>query len=219
MKKKYFVIILIMILFLTCGCTKINNYSDEDLILQVLEQSKVKSNVALNGYKIYMPVGMILLNDAKSNNILYSEGEKYYLYVDLLSYYNKSETKYSSNDTTNTFLYKNIDYNGKKGYVSVLKKDEQYFLEVVYNYGKIEVLTSNYRQAIVKAITVLNSIEYNNNIVESMVGTNILDYSEEEYTLKQPDGITHDSSLKYDGEYVDTENELPDEDIIKVQTH
>lgn len=218
MKKRYFVIILITVLFFMCGCTKINNYDDKDLILQVLGQRKIKSNVALNGYKIYMPVGMSLLNDAKSNNILYSEGDKYYLYVDLLSYHNKTLTEYSVSDKKDYFFYEDIDYDNKKGYVAVSKKDDTYFLEIVYNYGKIEVLTNNYRQAIVKSLIVLNSIQYNNNIVESMVGSNILDYNEEEYALKQPSGKVHDSSLKYDGEYVDTENELPDEDIIKVQT-
>ena len=92
-------------------------------------------------------------------------------------------------------------------------------LNIYYNYAKIEVLTSDYKMAIIKSLLVLNSISYNDKIIESMVGGNALNYDEEEFLLKQPeDKDMNQDSLQYDGDYVDTENELPDEDIIAVQS-
>jgi hypothetical protein len=53
----------------------------------------------------------------------------------------------------------------------------------MYNHAKIEVISSNLKKALVNSLIVLNSIEYNDKIIESLIGSNVLDYDEESYKL------------------------------------
>ena len=85
MKKKYFFVLIILLLVFVCGCSNVQNLSVDEAIDRVIGVEH-KTSVALNGYKFYLPKGMTLLNDANGNNVFYSSYEKYYLYVDLLSY-------------------------------------------------------------------------------------------------------------------------------------
>ena len=217
MKKKYFFVLIILLLVFVCGCSNVQNLSVDEAIDRVIGVEH-KTSVALNGYKFYLPKGMTLLNDANGNNVFYSSYEKYYLYVDLLSYYNKKYIDYEL-DLEDNIYYRDLSSDDKKGYILVKKSYDKFLLNIYYNYAKIEVLTSDYKMAIIKSLLVLNSISYNDKIIESMVGGNALNYDEEEFLLKQPeDKDMNQDSLQYDGDYVDTENELPDEDIIAVQS-
>ena len=100
----------------------------------------------------------------------------------------------------------------------ITKQDNNYFLEVMYNYSKIEVVTKNYKEALLKSIIILNSIEYNDKIIESLIGKNTINYNEEEYNYLNPSENTS-SFLEWKemyGEYKPSENELPDEDKIDI---
>ena len=90
--KKY--IIGIAILLLLTGCTNIYDSSYDQLIDETLKEDNVDKNTYLEGYKLYLPSHITLIRDIDSNNILYSYGDKYYLYVDLISYYNKKQNEY-----------------------------------------------------------------------------------------------------------------------------
>jgi len=222
MRKRY-LILFIVILSLTTGCSfnNINELTNSELAQVILENNNSRTNTAHRGYKFYLPKNMTMIKDQNSNNVLYSESEKYYLYVDLLSYYKKNNNEYKINSEKKAIFSKILDYNGKKGYILVTEYENKYFLEIMYNHAKIEVITKDHHKALANALVVLNSIKYNDAIINSLVGDNILSYGEEEYTLLSPSSGTNDF-LKYEEEFGifdDKEGELPDEDKIEIKNN
>ena len=125
-------IILFMGLFIVTGCVNINDTDYDELIDIVLEGEDKKTNTYLEGYKLYLPLHMTLIGDLNSNNILYSGGDKYYLYVDLISYYNETENTYNIDHSSYIYSHQ-IDYNDKTGYVVVTNSKGGYLVEVLYN--------------------------------------------------------------------------------------
>ena len=102
---------------------------------------------------------------------------------------------------------------------ALTKQDNNYFLEVMYNYSKIEVITDNYKESLFKSITILNNIKYNDKIIESLIGENTINYNEEEYSYLNPSKNTS-SFLEWKemyGDYKPEPNEIPDEDTIDIK--
>ena len=157
---------------------------------------------------------MSLLNDENGNNVLYSFGDKYYLYVDLVSYYNKVSNNYKVNDDSNA-IYSEIL--GNDGYVLVTQYNNEYFIEVMYNYAKIEVISSDIKNAISRSLVVLNSISYNDNVIETLLG-NSIDYNEEKFELLGP-SVNTENFLKYEEDYgtYEDDGKAPDEDKIEIK--
>ena len=209
--RKYLIGVIVLLL-LVCGCSNINDLSYNDVVSYSLE-SKAKANTALKGYKIYLPKDMSLLNDVNGNNVLYSFGDKYYLYVDLVSYYNKVSNSYKVNDDSNA-IYSEILNNG---YVLVTKHNSEYFIEVMYNYAKIEVISSDIKNAISRSLVVLNSISYNDSVIETLLG-NSIDYNEEKFELLGP-SVNTENFLEYEEEYgtYEDDGKAPDEDKIEIK--
>ena len=214
--KKY--ILVIVALFLLTGCTNIDNLSYNKVINQSLQEQKVKTNTYLEGYKLYLPLHMTLIGDLNGNDILYSYGDKYYLYVDLISYYNKKENKYII-DKNNYKYSKEFTYKDLNGYVLVSKSKGGYLVQVMYNYAKIEVITTDVKRAVADSLIVLKNIRYNYKIIDSMIGSNTLVYDSEQFTLLGPKKNT-DNFLQYVEEYgvYDEKDSNNDEDVIDIES-
>lgn len=214
--KKY--VIIILALFILTGCTNLNELSYDQVIETVFNEKQLKNNTYLEGYKMYLPQEMTIIGDLEGNDILYSMGDKYYLYVDLVSYYNKKENKYNI-ESKNYEYSKDISYNDLSGYVLVSDSKGGHLVEVMYNYAKIEVVTNDVKHAIANSLTVLKSIDYNYKIIDSMIGSNALVYDSELFTLLGPKKDT-DNFLKYVEEYgvYDEEDSENDEDIIEMES-
>ncbi len=214
---KKFVLGIIALLVLT-GCANIYDLDYDRLITTSLEEESVKSNTYLEGYKLYLPEHMTLIGDYNNNNILYSYGDKYYLYVDLVSFYNKKQNKYNINHVSYDYS-KDIDYNNKTGYVVVSKSKGGYLVEVMYNYAKIEVVTRDIKRAIADSLIVLKNIKYNYKIIDSMIGSNALVYDSELFTLLGPSKNT-DNFLTYEEEYGEykEQSKPQDEDVIEMES-
>ena len=90
-------IILIIGLFLMTGCTSIsiNRLNIESSINSVLSQDNKLYNTYEVGYKFYKPRNFNLLKSENNNYVYINNGKNYYLYVDILSYYDKVNNKYS----------------------------------------------------------------------------------------------------------------------------
>lgn len=203
MKKIFFLLILVL-LFMT-GCSyDISKIDNEELIDTIMSEKTKATNVALKGYKLYLPSNMTMIDDINNNNVLYSNSDKYYLYVDLISYYNKTENDYKINEGENAFFSKILDYNKKKGYILITKLENEYFVEVMYNYSKIEVITKDYKKAIINSMIILKNVQFNDKIIETLIGKNVLKYDEEEFNLLGPSKETID----FLQEYEDVDNEL-----------
>lgn len=217
MRRKWMALIIIFII-LTTGCTTyhIQNMSYEKIVDAILYEKNPKTNKALQGFKFYLPRDCKIVSSEGSNATFTSNGDNYYLYIDLISYYNKKNNDYNLELKGDRIFTKKIDYQGKVGYVIITKQANNYFLEIMHNYGKIEVVTDeiHIKEALAKSITLLSSIEYNDKIIESLIGTNFLNYNEETYNLLSPNNSKTDFLDYVEEEYEDVDNELPDEDYI-----
>lgn len=211
--KKLLLLSIVIVLF--TGCYNINNMSNDELVnFNIYDVGK--PNTFLKGYKFYTPVGMTLLNDINSNNILYCDGEKYYLYVDIVSFYNKVDNNYDSGNSP--YFFKKIEYDGKVGYVQINKLNDKYLLEIMYNYAKIEVVTNDIKKALSNSIIVLKSIMFNEKVVKTLIDDNSLNYDEESFKLLGPNVYT-DNFLKYIEDYgTYEEDDLQDDDVIDLNS-
>ena len=214
--KKIIFLITLLVFFTGCSIKNINSYDINDIIDDALAVEDSVTNVIFDGYKYYLPRGIKIIDKKDYNSKLLSSGNYYYLYVDVISYYHKAELNYSSDD--NLYFSKRISYQGKEGYVEITEsEDDNYFLKIVYNYAKIEayVNSSFLNNAIYDSIRILSSVTYNDKVLSTIIGDNVLDYQEEEFSLfdsKREDETFLDYIEEYD--VYDDSNQIKDEDIL-----
>lgn len=187
--KKIIVLLSVSILFLTgCSVYKIDS-SNYDKNISYLLSRKVKIyNVFYEGYKYYLPKGLTFLDKEDYNAILKdTNNNRYYLYVDVISYYHKIENDYEVNE--NSYYSRRLDFDKKTGYIQIDQVDSKYFIQFVFHYAKMEayVEKDNLVDTITNMCSVLRTIKYNDVILESIVGENALDYKEEDFTLFKAD--------------------------------
>ncbi|MDD2238664.1 MAG: hypothetical protein PHH51_02115 [Bacilli bacterium] len=208
-------ILLIIVLLITAsGCVKIND-NDISILVNEVQNSKLElSNIHRQGYKYYLPVGLMVNKTEDFNEIIVNKNIKYYLYVDIVSYYNKIEKDYKINDKA--FISEDISNNDKKGYLEVNQKNDKYLIEIMYNYAKIELIVNkdNLEEAITNSIIILSTIKYNNDIIENIMGENVLNFNEEQLDIFEAKG-SESNFLEYIQEYDAYEGtEIPDLDLI-----
>lgn len=214
MRIRKILLILIIVLGLS-GCVNLNNLDYEDIINDLSNKPK-PANIYKRGYQFYIPKGLQLSNAGSNYAIISSDRSYYYLYVDLISYNKKSELNYEK--TQNSIYATTINYDGKSGYVEIkLWENNQYLIEIMYNYAKIEVMVdeSLIKQTLINSISILNSIKYNDIIIEKLLSDDNLIYTTEIFDMFKD---TEDNSNILD--YVETEDlnyekeEVKDTDFI-----
>ena len=117
------------------------------------------------------------------NDVLYSNGIYYYLYIDVISYYYDKVQQYEVNE--NAYYSKSISINDKEGYLEINKQDDdRYFIEFMYNYSKIEVIAEydQINDIVLNATYILSTIKFNDNVIKAMLDDNFL-VSEEKYDI------------------------------------
>jgi hypothetical protein len=145
-------------------------------------------NVFYEGYKYYLPKGIGFIDKEDYNAILKDmNNNRYYLYVDVIGYYNKIENDYEVN--SKSYYSEKLEYNNKTGYIQIDEVDSKYFIQFVYNYAKMEAYVS--KKDLVSTVnnmcSILRTMKYNKSVLESLIGENKLDYKEEDYTLFKAD--------------------------------
>lgn len=183
--KKLIVLLSISILFITgCSVIKIDRKDYKSNIDNLMSRKVKMYNVFNEGYKYYLPKGLTFLEKEDYNAILKDHNNnRYYLYIDVISYYHNIENDYQENEES--FYSKKLDYNKKNGYIQIDKIESKYYIQFVFHYAKMEAYVEE--EDIVDTITnmcsVLRTVKYNDIVLESLVGENALDYKEEDYTL------------------------------------
>ena len=211
---KNFLCLLATVLLL-CGCSKINDKNYDELINSVVASNYKMENTYRTGYKYYTPTNMDILNTLDYNETLADDNYKYYFYVDVVSYYNRVIEKFKEDDKA--VYSKSINYEDKYGYIEINKwKNGKYLLEIMYNYAKIEVIVDeeNIKSAITNSMVVLSSVKYNNNLLESIVGENVLTAKEIEFNIFETKK-NESNFLKVSEEDVYEDNDVPnDPDLV-----
>ena len=209
------VLCLLATVLLLCGCSKINDKNYDELINSVVASNYKMENTYRTGYKYYTPTNMDILNTLDYNETLADDNYKYYFYVDVVSYYNRVIEKFKEDDKA--VYSKSISYEDKYGYIEINKwKNGKYLLEIMYNYAKIEVIVDeeNIKSAITNSMVVLSSVKYNNNLLESIVGENVLTAKEIEFNIFETKK-NESNFLKVSEEDVYEDNDVPnDPDLV-----
>ena len=209
------IIILILSITLLCGCTKIDNNNIEQIINKVISSKSNNANEYKNGYKFYLPSNLMIDKINERNIVFRENGLKYYMFVDIVSYYHKVENSYKIKD--NAYMSKLINYDNKSGYIEINLKNDKYLIEIMYNYAKIEVIvdSNDIANAITNSLIILSSVEYNDDIIGNLLEEDVLNYSEESFNIFETN--SNDSNfLKVVEEYDNyKDDEVPDYDLIK----
>lgn len=219
--KKIIVLLSIVLLSIT-GCTvnKLDNKNITSNINILLSQKSKVTNASFEGYKYYVPKGLKFLNKEDCNAVFRDRFDnKYYLFVDVIGYYHKVENTYEVDDEA--YYSDIISYNDKDGYIEINKVDDnKYYIQYVFNYGRMQALIdSKYLTTVVNNMSyILRSIVYNDEVLDSLVGENILSYSEENFSLFETKATREDFLdvvEKYDSGYKEAKDheklELNDE--------
>lgn len=215
--KHIFCLIFIILLLSGCSVVYINNQTIDEIIDTTLGKSSNLKTASLKGYSYYLPQGVSLKSSKGLNSVLYYNHNKMYLYVDLVSYFNKVEDNYNSVDTA--YYSKEIDVDNKKGYLEITQVDNNYFIEFMYNYSKIEAYAE--KDDINKTITImgyiLNSIKYSDSVVDSLVGTGAINYDEENFNIFKSSGNDGGTFLDVIEQNDDGRMNSKDEDVLDIE--
>lgn len=215
--KRYIWLALILLLFTGCSIKRVEEESFDSIINSVLYNDNDLYNVSFEGFKFYLPRGTTV-NLKKENNLeIKDSNNTYYLYVDIISYYYKTVKEH---EIDNKLFYSNtLENKDNFGYIDISKIDDKYFLEVMYNYAKIEtyVEENNLYDAFLNICYILSTIDFNDSAINYKLSNQKLEATVEEFDIfksKKDD----DNFLQYIEEfdkYEDKDTENKDEDIIE----
>lgn len=181
--KKIVPLILLMLLITGCTAVRIDTKDLDNIVDVVLSKDNVLYNHIGKGYKYYIPRGVTYIDTIEFNDKLFSEGNYYYLYIDAISYfYQKEATMEKPKDS---YYFRKIDINNKKGYINITKKENKYLIEFMYNYAKIESLVSQEKinSVILNSSYILSTVKFNNNVIKLMLDEDYFKYKEEKFEL------------------------------------
>lgn len=181
MKIKY--ILLIAGLFFICGCQNVREDSIENIV-SVVGSPISKYNTYHTGFKYYLPNGMSVDKESLYNAEISTSKYVYYLYVDVISYYNKTKSDYKINKEA--YYSAILSNDEKQGYIEInSKENNQYLIEIMFNYAKIEVMVDyeDVNLALEYAVSLLRSISYNDVVIASLVSGDVLSFDDEVYNI------------------------------------
>lgn len=210
--KKIF--ILLALIFFVTGCGLKQEKDLEKIVNNVLaSEEKNLSNKNFSGYKYYLPRGMILNNKLGYNSTFRYKSNNIYLYVDVISYYHKIKKEYKKVD--GIYFSQILNYNDKNGIINVkkTKNNDKYFVEIEYNYGKIEAYSNekDLNGVIINSLSILKTIRFNDSVIDSLIGDNQIEYKEEKFDMFKPEKEDNNHLSSSNGGYNNDDN---DEDIL-----
>ena len=172
-----------MLLVTGCSIVRIDTTDIDNIVSVVLSKDNTLYNQIGKGYKYYVPKGVSYVDTNAYNDVLYASGQRYYLYIDTISYYYKKEKAYEVNN--HAYYSKALDIRDKKGYIEINKQEnDKYFVEFMYNYAKIEAMVDkkNINQVVLNASYILSTVKFNDNVIALMLDDEFLS-SEEKYDI------------------------------------
>ena len=178
------IMLLGLLVCLVSGCSSVQKESIDKILNDGMVSHVSITNVYRTGYKYYLPKGMKNISSQDYNEIIYSEKYPFYLYVDAVSYYNKVRMDYQKK--SDYYYSAPLKFNEHFGYVQVKSlENNQYFVEIMYNYAKIEVIVTeeDIKESLAYAIAILESITYNDTVLGSLMGDNVLNSNELEFNI------------------------------------
>ena len=196
--KKLLILMMITIILTGCTVVRIDTSNIDNIINVVLSKDNTLYNRVGKGYKYYIPRGVSYIDTIDLNEKFYSEGVYYFLYIDAVGYFHSREVDYEINE--DAYYSRKIDAMGKEGYVEITEKDGLYYVQFMYNFAKIEAVTTYAKLAdvILNASYMLSTVQFNDNVIELMLNDEFFTSREESYDIFTPtETIETDLSRQY----------------------
>lgn len=199
----------ILLLMITCllitGCTvvRIDTKSIANITGVILEKNNTLYNHVGKGYKYYIPRGVTYIDSVGLNDVLYSNGNYYYLYIDAPRYINKIDIEYE--EDSKLYYSKNIDTNDKNGYLEIKEQDGKYLIKFIYNYASFEALVAkdDINEVVTNASYILSTIKYNDKVIALML--------DDDYFVNRDEQYKEFISTKTSGSFL----KAPEDEIIE----
>ena len=200
MKKFTIILILMVVLLSGCSVVRINTKDIDSILNAVLTKSNNLYNQVGQGYKYYVPAGVTFIDNDEHNNILYCDGNYYYLYIDIVDYYYKTKINYKEKD--NVYYSRKFDKkDGFKysGYLEITEEsNNMYHIDFVYNYSKVEALVDKYKlnESVLNISYILSTIKYNHTVIQMMQDENYFKNKTGKYNNYKTNGSSNKFKLK-----------------------
>ena len=210
------IVLLICILCFTSACTNLKTLDYKENINNTIKANKDNKfyNHIGNGYKYYLPKYMSVKNSLNYNEKINSGDYTYYLYIDIVSYYNNKNL-----NIKNDKAFINYKFNNGKidGFLRVSNENDKYLVEIIYNYAKIEVKVDkdDLNEAINNSIIILSTIKYDKDLIGNLIVENKINSKEETLNIfgnKESKDNFIDIIEEYDT--YEEESDIPDFDVI-----
>lgn len=198
------ILVILICLFVLSGC-KIESISDKDInknVNLILNKKTKYTNKDAVGYQYYLPGYMKIKDSNDFNQEIYYNGKTFYLYADIVSYYHKVKVDYKIDK--NAYYSKKLNNKDKVGYLEINKYKDNYYIEMMYNYAKIEgyVKKEELIDSVSSITYILSSVKYNDNIIETLLGDKKYDLSNNEtYNIFKTKKAKEGNFLDYINEY------------------
>lgn len=207
-------LLLFMCLFLV-GCKPLQKMDIDEVIENGTKRTLKVYNKYRRGYKYNLPKGLEVSDNKFYNEIIHSNQYTYYLYVDAVSFYNKVIEKYEINK--DAYISKQINYQDKYGYLEVNEqKNGKYFIEIMYNYAKIEVIVNknDINVVVSNALSILTSIKFNDNVLKNLLYEETSLFKEYQFDIFETTKEVESSYLQAVEEDEEKKDEIHDIDLI-----
>ena len=170
--KKVILVLLLIIITTGCSVVRIDTSNIDNIVNVILTKDNKLYNQVGQGYKYYLPSGVTYIDSDELNDILYCNGNYYYLYMDAINYYYQTAIEYKEDD--GLYYSRAFDVSdgfNHTGYLKIKEEDDLYHVEFVYNYAKIETIVEkkDLNNTILNSSYILSTVKYNYNIVKLML--------------------------------------------------
>lgn len=214
MKKKFVLLSLLACIFLV-GCTPIQEMTLLEIIDVGTNRTVEVYNKYRKGYKYNLPKGLDVVDNSEYNEVIESRDYVYYLYVDAVSYYNKVIEKYEEN--SKAYVSMQINYQDKYGYLEINQLDEEkYFIEIMYNYAKIEVIVKkrDINVAVYDSLSVLASVKFNDDVLKTLLDEEISQFQEVQFDIFETVTTVDSQYLQAVEDEKEEQEDIHDSDLI-----
>ena len=167
--KKIFLMLMFLLVLSGCSVVRIDTSNIDNILNVILTKDNKLYNQLGQGYKYYLPGGVTYIDSDELNDILYCNGDYYYLYIDAVGYYNKLKNNYEEkNNIYYSKLISTSDGFKSSGYLEIVKEDNLYYIDFLYNNAKIETVVTEKKlnNAVLNATYILSTVKYNNDILK-----------------------------------------------------
>ena len=196
------IIIIVLSLFLTgCSVVRIDTSNIDNILKVILTKDNTLYNQVGKGYKYYIPGGVTYIDSDDLNDVLYSDGVYYYLYIDAIKYYYDTVNNYKEDNSIyySKVISKNDGYK-YNGYLRIEKNDGLNYINFIYNNAKIEAVVDDEKlnNTILNSTYILSTIKYNKNIIKLMLEDDYFTNKIGKYNFSNTKGNTEKFILKKD---------------------